>query len=94
MGLTDAGDRLAGVGQLHAVQARRGAGGRDHRVRRLGEEVLKAEVAARASLFLVSDEAAYVRGTEMVVNGGSLAGRYFEGLSGAPEPDGPNCAEA
>ncbi|MNF99099.1 3-alpha-(or 20-beta)-hydroxysteroid dehydrogenase [compost metagenome] len=41
---------------------------------------------AQASLFLISDEASYVCGTEMVVDGGSLAGRYFEGLPGAPEP--------
>ncbi|WP_455231101.1 SDR family NAD(P)-dependent oxidoreductase [Geopseudomonas aromaticivorans] len=40
---------------------------------------------AQASLFLISDEASYVCGTEMVVDGGSLAGRYFEGLPGAPE---------
>lgn len=39
---------------------------------------------ARMALFLLGDEASYVCGAEMVVDGGNLAGRYFEGLPGAP----------
>ena len=42
------------------------------------------EEIARMALFLLSDEASYVCGAEMVVDGGNLAGRYFEGLPGAP----------
>ncbi|MBV2133298.1 glucose 1-dehydrogenase [Pseudomonas sp. MAP12] len=48
---------------------------------------------ALASLFLISDEASYVCGTELVVDGGSLAGRYFEGLPGSPGPSGPGDPE-
>lgn len=42
------------------------------------------EEIARMALFLLSDEASYVCGAEMVVDGGNLTGRYFEGLPGAP----------
>lgn len=49
-------------------------------VQRIGRP---AEIAAMA-LFLLSEEASYVCGAEMVVDGGNLAGRYFEGLPGAP----------
>ena len=50
-------------------------------VQRIGQP----EEIARMALFLLSDEASYVCGAEMVVDGGNLAGRYFEGLPGAPE---------
>lgn len=50
-------------------------------VQRIGRP---AEIAHMA-LFLLGDEASYVCGAEMVVDGGNLAGRYFDGLPGAPE---------
>ena len=50
-------------------------------VQRIGQP----EEIARMALFLLGDEASYVCGAEMVVDGGNLAGRYFEGLPGAPE---------
>ncbi|MDD3352104.1 glucose 1-dehydrogenase [Zoogloea sp.] len=49
-------------------------------VQRIGRP---AEIASMA-LFLLGDEASYVCGAELVVDGGNLAGRYFEGLPGAP----------
>ena len=50
-------------------------------VQRIGQP----EEIARMALFLLGDEASYVCGAEMVVDGGNLTGRYFEGLPGAPE---------
>lgn len=41
---------------------------------------------AQTSLFLISDDSSYICGTEVVVDGGALTGRYFDGLAGAPEP--------
>ena len=44
----------------------------------------RAEEVAHASLYLASDEASYCHGTELVVDGGLLAGRYYPFLPGAP----------
>lgn len=49
-------------------------------LRRIGEP---AEVAA-ASLFLCSDEASYISGAEVLVDGGWAAGHYHPMLPGAP----------
>lgn len=51
-------------------------------VQRIG----RPDEIARMALFLLSEEASYVCGAEMVVDGGNLAGRYFDGLPGAPAP--------
>lgn len=42
------------------------------------------EVAAVAA-FLASDDASYCMGTEIVVDGGLIAGHYYAGLPGTPE---------
>jgi 3alpha(or 20beta)-hydroxysteroid dehydrogenase len=42
------------------------------------------EEVARVSLFLASDDASYLAGTEIVVDGGMVAGQYYEGFPGAP----------
>lgn len=49
-------------------------------LQRMGEPV---EVA-RASLFLASDDASYITGEEIKVDGGMIVGRYFPQLPGAP----------
>ncbi len=49
-------------------------------LQRIGEPV---EVA-RASLFLVSDDASYITGCELTVDGGDSAGYYQPGLPGSP----------
>ena len=42
------------------------------------------EEVARATLFLASDEASYLCGAEIAVDGGMIVGQYYEGLPGAP----------
>jgi 3alpha(or 20beta)-hydroxysteroid dehydrogenase len=49
-------------------------------LQRIGEPI---EVA-RASLFLASDDASYITGAELLVDGGDAAGYYQPGLPGAP----------
>jgi 3alpha(or 20beta)-hydroxysteroid dehydrogenase len=50
-------------------------------LQRMGESI---EVA-RASLFLASDDASYINGAELAVDGGWTAGHYYAGYPGAPE---------
>lgn len=45
------------------------------------------EEVARATLFLASDEASYMAGSEVVVDGGMVAGTYYPLFPGAPGTD-------
>ena len=45
------------------------------------------EEIARATLFLASDEASYMAGSEIVVDGGMVIGQYYPGIPGAPGVD-------
>jgi len=49
-------------------------------LQRIGEP----QEVARATLFLASDDASYVTGEEIKVDGGALVGQYYAGLPGAP----------
>ena len=42
------------------------------------------EEVARVTLFLASDDASYLSGAEVTVDGGMLTGQYYPGLPGAP----------
>ncbi|MFT4054051.1 MAG: glucose 1-dehydrogenase [Novosphingobium sp.] len=45
------------------------------------------EEVAAASLFLASDDASYLTGTEIIVDGGMTTGTYYPGFPGAPGVD-------
>jgi 3alpha(or 20beta)-hydroxysteroid dehydrogenase len=42
------------------------------------------EEVAKATLFLASDDASYLSGAEIAVDGGMMTGQYYEGFPGAP----------
>lgn len=51
------------------------------------QRIAGAEEVARASLFLASDEASYMAGAEVVVDGGMTTGQYYPMMPGAPGTD-------
>jgi 3alpha(or 20beta)-hydroxysteroid dehydrogenase len=48
------------------------------------QRVGEPEEVARTSLFLASDDASYLCGAEIAVDGGMLTGQYYVGFPGAP----------
>jgi 3alpha(or 20beta)-hydroxysteroid dehydrogenase len=48
------------------------------------QRVAGPEEIARVSLFLASDDASYVMGAEVVVDGGMITGAFYPGMPGAP----------
>lgn len=48
------------------------------------QRVGEPDEVARTTLFLASDEASYLCGAEIAVDGGMLAGQYYVGFPGAP----------
>jgi 3alpha(or 20beta)-hydroxysteroid dehydrogenase len=48
------------------------------------QRIAGPEEVAAASLFLASDEASYLHGAEIVVDGGMTVGTYYEGFPGSP----------
>jgi 3alpha(or 20beta)-hydroxysteroid dehydrogenase len=53
----------------------------DNPSQRIGEP----EEVAQVSLFLASDEASYIYGAEIAVDGGATVGKYYDFMPGAPE---------
>lgn len=51
------------------------------------QRVAEPEEIARVSLFLASDEASYVMGAEVVVDGGMITGAYYPQMAGSPSFD-------
>jgi len=51
------------------------------------QRVGEPDEVARTSLFLASDEASYLCGAEIAVDGGMLTGQYYVGFPGAPGCD-------
>ena len=56
------------------------AGYQDNPLRRIGQP----DEIARVIAFLASDDASYMNGAELAVDGGSSAGIYYPGMPGAP----------
>lgn len=50
-------------------------------IQRIGEP----EEVARASLFIASDEASYICGAELTVDGGMTLGKYIDFMAGSPD---------
>ena len=48
------------------------------------QRVGRPQEVAAANLFLASDEASYINGAELIVDGGWQAGHYYQGYPGAP----------
>lgn len=48
------------------------------------QRIAGPEEVAKATLFLASDDASYLAGAEIAVDGGMVLGHYYEGFPGAP----------